>query len=386
MHLLASLREVVARGVERFETVASLGEPLLHVGIGVGKPVERLGQRGSPRRVLLDLAELACVLLLEPLDLREAGGRGGARRGGLRDEFVLPLLRRCRFATQLGHAIRRDGKRVSRGVRGVLLGGEPILGRVCVARGAGRVGLDGLRAVTEFGALPPEFEQLRLVSRGVGTLVLGRRVEAGDLLPRVGEPALVVPQPLLRPRHFPVEFAERLLQFGGAAVRGGDLDLEFGQHTLLGVERGGELAVLACPQPDAQLAQSVRILLVLLGLRGLHPERAEVRFEAVEPVLRSRDVGLRDRELAERFGLLRLEPADARGLVEDFAAVAGGRLEQLVHPALRDDRVAARAGPAAEEDVLEVLEPRDFAVDEVLAGPVAVHAARELHLVRVHRQ
>ena len=49
-------------------------------------------------------------------------------------------------------------------------------------------------------------------------------------------------------------------------------------------------------------------------------------------------------------------------------------------------RVAAVPGPAAEEQVLDVLEPGDLAVDEVLAGAVAVDAAGESALRRRRRR
>src|SRR4029079_5952914 len=124
-----------------------------------------------------------------------------------------------------------------------------------------------------------------------------------------------------------------------------------------------------------------RVLLVLLGLRRLHAQRAELPVETVEPVLRAGEVRLDGGELAERLDLLRLEPADAGGLVEDLAAVPRGRLKQFVHPPLRDDRVPAAAGPAAEKDVLEVAEAGGVPVDQVLAGAVAVDAAGELDLV-----
>src|SRR5207248_4672818 len=88
--------------------------------------------------------------------------------------------------------------------------------------------------------------------------------------------------------------------------------------------------------------------------------------------------------LAERLGPLRLEPADPRGLVEDLPAVPGGRLEQLVHAALGDDGVPAGPGPGPEEDLLDVLEAGHLAVDEVLAGAVAVDPAGDLDLVGVH--
>ena len=60
-----------------------------------------------------------------------------------------------------------------------------------------------------------------------------------------------------------------------------------------------------------------------------------------------------------------------------------GRLQQHVHAALLDDAVGVGAGAAAEEEVLDVLEPAGLAVDEVLALAAAVDAAGDLHLVGV---
>ena len=59
------------------------------------------------------------------------------------------------------------------------------------------------------------------------------------------------------------------------------------------------------------------------------------------------------------------------------------RLQQHVDPALLDDAVGVGAGPGAEEQVLDVLEPAELAVDEVFALAVAVDAAGDLHLVGV---
>nr|WP_171468867.1 hypothetical protein [Frigoriglobus tundricola] len=264
----------------------------------------------------------------------------------------------------------------------VLLRAQALLGGGRVRRGADRVRLDHADPVPDLRPLPADLEELRVEPGRRRALVAERRLAPGNLLPGVGQPRLVVPQPLFAARHLPVQFLRPLFELLGLRRRAGHLGLERGERRLLAPERPGQVEVLAHAEPDPQLAQPVGVLLVLLRLRGLHPERAELGVQRVELVLRAGEVQLDGGELAERFVLFRFEPADARGLVEDLAAVLRGRLEQLVHAPLGDDRVAA-GGTAAEEQVLDVLEAGHLAVDEVLAGAVAVHAAGELHVVGV---
>src|SRR5207244_9501555 len=87
-------------------------------------------------------------------------------------------------------------------------------------------------------------------------------------------------------------------------------------------------------------------------------------------------------ELSQRLDPFRLEAADAGRLFEDGPAVARARLENRVHPPLLDDAVVRGAGAAAKEQVADVAQARRPAVDQVLAGPVAVDPAGDRHFGR----
>ncbi len=80
-------------------------------------------------------------------------------------------------------------------------------------------------------------------------------------------------------------------------------------------------------------------------------------------------------QFAERLDLLGLEPADAGRLLEDGAALFRRGLQQHIDPALLDDAIGVVPGAAAEEEIFDVLETADLAVDEIFAFAAAVDAA-----------
>src|SRR5205807_1056027 len=79
--------------------------------------------------------------------------------------------------------------------------------------------------------------------------------------------------------------------------------------------------------------------------------------------------------------LARLEATNPGGFFEDDAAIAVRRLQECIDAALLDDAIRALARPGAEEQLLDVAQPARLAVNEVLALPVAVNAARDAHVV-----
>src|SRR5207237_10297912 len=88
-------------------------------------------------------------------------------------------------------------------------------------------------------------------------------------------------------------------------------------------------------------------------------------------------------QFAQGLDLLGLESADAGRLLEDGAALAGRSLQEDVDLALGDDAVGVVAGAGTQEQVLDVLEPADLAVDEVFAFAGAIDAAGDLHFLHV---
>ena len=183
---------------------------------------------------------------------------------------------------------------------------------------------------------------------------------------------------------FAATAAERGL---GGALRGdGGLQRGF-QPRAVGLQRGGgrgQRLPAQCQQPGLQLALSGAQRPVLLGgtrLPGQHLQAA-LEFlahvgEAVEVLARVADAGF---GLAPAFLVLR----DAGGLFEEGTQFLGPGVDDARDHALLDDRVAARPEAGAEEQLGHVAPPAARAVQEVLAGAVAVDEAahRDLGVAR----
>ena len=150
---------------------------------------------------------------------------------------------------------------------------------------------------------------------------------------------------------------------------------------LLGVELAH-----AAGQDDAQAgAQVVAQQAVTLGLGGLALERVHLARDLVEDVVDAREVDLGG--LQAQFGeaLLGLEAGDSGGLFEDGAAVHGLGAEDLADALLADDGVGLSAQAGAHEDVLNVAQAADLAVDQVLGVAGAEEAAGDGDLTGADR-
>jgi hypothetical protein len=184
----------------------------------------------------------------------------------------------------------------------------------------------------------------------------------------------------LRCDFFFVERGFLRLAIGAARVGLGaqrrDLGLEF-------AERGRELRVVEAAPREAEVAQAVVDALVAHGLRGLAAEAADLAGNFADHIGDAREILVGERELAEGLAALALVLRDACGLLEHGAALLGLRRQDLVDLALRHDRVAGPADAGVHEKFLDVLEPAGLAVERVLALAVAVHAARDLDLVKL---
>ena len=139
-------------------------------------------------------------------------------------------------------------------------------------------------------------------------------------------------------------------------------------------------------QGDPQLLQAIAVFLVALRLGRLQLDAAELLLDLVDDVAKPLQVLIDAFELAQRFGLLGLEAADAGGLLEDGAPVARRGLQKDVDAALLDDAVGVGAGAAAEEQVLDVLEPAGLLIDQVFAFAAAVDPAGDLDFLGVGGQ
>ena len=91
-------------------------------------------------------------------------------------------------------------------------------------------------------------------------------------------------------------------------------------------------------------------------------------------------------ESAERLRAAAAKLGDARGLLEDRAAIPSRGDEERIDAALLNDAVRLGRRSGAREELADIAEPRGFAVDEILALTVAVDPPRDLDDVALHRQ
>ena len=131
-------------------------------------------------------------------------------------------------------------------------------------------------------------------------------------------------------------------------------------------------------QDEAQLgAHLVAQLGEALGLRGLALQGIHLARDFVEDVVEARQVQLGFFEA--RFGeaLLRFELGDAGGFFDDRAAIGRLAAQDLSNTALFDDRVGLRSETGAHEDVLDIAQAAELAVEQVFAFARPEQAARD---------
>ena len=80
-----------------------------------------------------------------------------------------------------------------------------------------------------------------------------------------------------------------------------------------------------------------------------------------------------------------LEPSEAGGFLDEVAALLGPGGEDLLDPALSDDRVHRAAEPEVGEQLDEVEPPDCRAIHEVLALPTAMEPAGDRQLAVFER-
>ncbi len=134
-------------------------------------------------------------------------------------------------------------------------------------------------------------------------------------------------------------------------------------------------------QYDAQLvAHLVAQFGVTFGLRRLPLQRIHLPRDFVEDVVDACQVQLG--VFQSRFGqpLARLVLGDAGRLFDDGAAIGRLAAQDLADASLLDDGVGLGAKAGAHEDVLNVAQAAELAVQQVLAFAGAEQAARDLDL------
>ena len=156
---------------------------------------------------------------------------------------------------------------------------------------------------------------------------------------------------------------------------------------LLGpVPRVLQLAQLVDGQGHVDIPQLAGHLGVLGGAVSLALQRSELALYLARHVPCPLQVRIHARELAQRalFSLLVLE--DSRGLFDERAPILRPRVQDLVEPALADDRMRVTSEPGVVEQLLDVHEASRGLVDEVLALAVAKHPSGDRDLGKFDRK
>ncbi len=126
--------------------------------------------------------------------------------------------------------------------------------------------------------------------------------------------------------------------------------------------------------------------LVLLRLLRLALEGAELPLDLVHHVPHAEEILARRLQLAERLGPLELVPGDARRLLHEDPPVERLRGEDVGQTLLLHQRVGLRVHARAQEEIVDVLQPADRLVEEVLGLAVPVEAPSDPHLAPRHAQ
>ena len=159
---------------------------------------------------------------------------------------------------------------------------------------------------------------------------------------------------------------------------GGDLLLEF---DLIGVHQRH-----AAGQHHAQtVAQLVAHHGEALGLRRLPLQAVHLPRDFFKDVVHARQILLGAFQAQLGQPLLVLEARDPRRLFDDGPPVVRLGAEQLPDPLLPDDGVAFRPQARAHEDVLNVAQPAELAVQQVLALAGAEEPPRNHDLAFLRR-
>ncbi len=134
----------------------------------------------------------------------------------------------------------------------------------------------------------------------------------------------------------------------------------------------------------AQLAELLRIRLVVAGLTGGELHAAQSLLVFLNDVLHAKKVLIDALQAALRLFLANLVLTDAGGLLKNLPPVGRVRLKQDVDAALLDDAVGVDADAGVHEQFLDILEPADLLVQEVLAiaGAIEPPGNDDLGLVR----
>jgi len=164
----------------------------------------------------------------------------------------------------------------------------------------------------------------------------------------------------------------------------GDLGREFGNPAFRLVQavedaQLGRFQFHGLPgQEDALGGPDLSVeLLRLSGPGGLAAERIHLLVQLEEDVVEPLQVGLGLLQPLLGIGPAHLVACDARGLLQEDAAVLGFAAQDEVDLPLLDEAVGSGPHARVEQEVLDVLEPGLAPIDPVLTSGIPVEAARD---------
>ena len=404
----------VLAGQAQLQRVLAGGEAV-PLPVGLLGPITDLGQ------ALLDLVEGGGGLLVlgvetflpgvEPGDLRLQGREGQLRLLGTGEGFFARLaqpldllvgagrarLQRVDLTVQAGQALAAVGRGPLEAGDAALLLGRRVLGRLAggdrgVEGGAVGVHLGGDLLLLLGDPVGLGLQRLGVATAGglddvapggVADALGGQRLGAAQALAQAGEG---VPGVLGRRQRRQV-LAQRRLQRGLALPGRGDgrLDLlaageedRLVGHLLLQRGAGGDQVVGQQAGPGvAHVGLDRR---GAPGHLGLPAQRLELAADLGEQVVETRQVALARVELAQRLLLALAVLEDARGLLDEAAAVLRRGVQDRVELALAHDDVHLAADAGVAEQLLDVQQPARLGVDGVLRAAGAEHRATDRHL------
>ncbi len=123
---------------------------------------------------------------------------------------------------------------------------------------------------------------------------------------------------------------------------------------------------------------------MLLGHLGLLPERLQLSPELGQHVLQAQEILIEPRELAFRPFLPTAVLRDPGSLLDVLAALFGAGEEDLFQLTLAHDGMERSADPGLRQELLDVQQPHDLAVDPVLALSATEDRAADLEFGHRH--
>ncbi len=148
-------------------------------------------------------------------------------------------------------------------------------------------------------------------------------------------------------------------------------------------QSGRGVIIPADGEPEIDVPGSILIPLVTLGLAGLALEAPHLPLHLGDNVGDPKEVLVGGVELSEGFGFPVLVPGDPGGFLDENPPLLGTRLGDGPDVSLADHRVRPASHPAAQKDVVDVLEPAGPLVEKIDALPGPVKAAGDHDLGEV---